>query len=166
MKTQKLLWIVVVVSFAVLSFGITRNKPEDKVVLRQYTVETGRYLYDIDLYDDKGNYAGNFLRVKFYGDIKGIAVNGAEPWPEDPNYYLVLNAIPDPLLQYDPNNPAHVADPNIVTRLVGSIELGKTWGPGHYEIGIQVFDVADHNDCKWLILNVEDLTPPNVFGCR
>lgn len=166
MKSQTLLSAVALFVLATLTFGITNNKPEDKLTLCQYEVETGRYFYNIDLKDDKGNYAGNTLRVKFHGNIGGLSIGGVEPWAEDPNFFLVLDAIPNPLLQYDPNNPAHVEDPNIVIRLTGSIQIGKTWEPGHYEIGIQVFDTYDHNDCKWLILDARDTTPPDVGGCQ
>jgi hypothetical protein len=146
---KKALWISVMLAFAVLTFGITRNRPEDRVVLDSVAIETGRQFYTIDLRDANGNYEGNFLRVKFHGDIQDLAIGGVEAWPPDPNFWLVQDVIPSP------------------NDLTGSILIGKTnWAPGHYEFGVQVFDVADHNDCKWVVVDVADTTPPNVFGCR
>ena len=162
---KKLIFIITVLLLSCLVFGITDNEPADKVIIGQYSIETQRQLYDVEVKDDKGNYGGNLLRIKIWGNVGNISAAGLAPWPPDPNYLVVLNAIPNPTLRYDPNDPNHVADPNIVQRLSGSFSIGKTWEPGHHEIAIQVFDSRGHNDCKWLIVDANDYTAPTIGGC-
>lgn len=166
MKKKIALTVLAMLLIGGLIFGVTGNSPEDKVICGQFSIEAGRMSISWDLYDERGSYAGNHLKVKFLGDVDGISIEGVEIYEPDPNYWLVTNAIPDPMVSYDPNDPNHFADPNIVTRLSGDITIIRTWPPGHYEIGVWVFDSWGNSDCKWMILDVSDTTPPTVGGCR
>lgn len=147
MKTGKILLLILLCG---LVFGVTRNAPEDRVILCEDTIEPSGQFYGISPFDANGNYEGNFLRVGFIGDTEGLEFVGLGAWPDDPNYYIVLDA--------------NASDPNTLS---GTFGVGKSaWGAGHYEIGIHLFDSAGNDDCKWLIVDVGDVTPPSVgWGC-
>ena len=165
MNGNRMFWLTGVLVFAVLGilvWGSMRNAPEDMVFIGDYGIEAGRQVYEVEVEDPNGNYASNQLLIKFGGNVQKFKVNGLTVSESDPNYHVVDNAIPDPFLQYDPNNPEHVADPNIINRLSGSFSIGKNWKPGQHEISITVADSRGNSDTKWLRLRVADRTPPRV----
>jgi hypothetical protein len=140
--------IVTVLASVSLSFLPSDNEP-----LGTEEAGPGRKWYRIDVIDPCGNYVRrdgvpNHLRMKFYGDVDGLQLAGLSPYPPDPNWLVVNNAVPD------------VNEPN--QTLEGHFFCSKVWKPGDHQIGYQVADSNSNTDCKWGYFIIRDKKPPKV----
>jgi hypothetical protein len=155
MKTFKaiiVLSILILSLFAVGGINVWADLFQDCYVVGEEYTNPGHKTFTFSVEDINGNYLGNYLRVKLQWNasqgISATMLHGLSIWPEDPNYFVVDNAIPDP------NNN----EPN----LYGSFGVSKTWKHRDYKIDVQVFDVADNNSCGTGYVYARDKGKPKV----
>ena len=142
-------WVIVfIIALTALPWVVCGFLPEDDEPLGTEEAGPGKRWFKIDVSDPCGNYEGNFLRMKFYGDIDDLELAGLH-W--DPNYapwLIVDNAIPD---TNDPNET-----------LEGHFWFSKVWKPSDNQIGFQVADSNTNTDCKWGTIIIRDKGRPKV----
>ena len=154
MKTFKVILILLAIIFGtyipIIHAGLVF--PEECYTVGEEYTNPGNKTYTFLVEDINGNYFGNFLRVRLkWNAPEGISVtllHGLSIWENDPNYFVVDDAI------HDPNN----GDSN----LYGSFAITKTWKHMDYKINVQVFDSADNNSCGTGYIYSRDRGKPKV----
>lgn len=153
MKTFKATFILLILIFGIYGSVIYGGSafPTDCYTVGEHYTNPGQKTYTFSMEDINGNYIGNFLRVRLNWNapegISATLLHGLSVWNNDPNYFVVDNAIPDP----------NSGEPN----LYGSFFIEKNWH-GDFEINVQVFDSWDNNSCGTGYIFSRDQGKPKV----